>query len=640
MDYQTLRALDPGEFEDAAGGYRGTSEMAGQSKDSIDHEITARMRTDLAGQARDAALGQLRQLSRNFHYAQVECGLVSAALRALAADFRAAKATLDGAVADARAQKLTVNPDGSVTFPAGGDAVDGEIPAGGTVTGTPKGTSDGEPGGGPGADAPPLDPGGTAGDLADALERQAAHAHPNPHYGAAVAYADRIATAVHEATEADEKWAPKLRKLRADDDLTVSHADWADAGRDLSVVRKGAADYLADINGPPPDGTPKENAEWWRGLTAEERDAYVTLDPASVGRLDGVPATVRDEANRTVLAETRGTYELERAAIPPEPARYASNPNGSYPAAVQTAAWTDWNAKHGARKDYLDRAITAMQRIDDPFEGRAVPQHKKLYVLDFDASGDGKAVVALGDPDAADHTAVFVPGTNTEIEGLDGQIERVSKLQDAAMDRAPGESVSTISWLGYDAPEFGPADDHGPPEVNRDVAGQGRAEDGARDLRSFTEGLRQAREDSPGHLTVVGHSYGTTTIGVAAREGQGLHADEIIALGSPGMGVDHAAELQMDPQHVWIGSTQQDPVVKHLAGFTLGENPAMTDFGGQPMKVNDGGHSSYWDEDRASLRNQGRIIAGLKPELGPFYERGVAHKPVDIGPDGHHPVID
>lgn len=617
----TLDALKPSEFEDAATGYRTASGMASEAKDSLNTQITNRMRTDLSGKARDAALGQLKALAQNFHYAQVECGLVSTALNALAADLRAAKTKLDGAVADARAQKFSVNSDGSVTYPAAGDEVDGKVSEGGTVTGSPKGED--------GATSQPIDPSRTANDLAEALERQAKNANPNPNYAPALEYANRIATAVQEATEADDKWAPKLRTLKADDDLTVSHADWADAGRDMNGVRKGAADYLADIKTPPKDGTPKENAEWWKGLSAEERDAYVTLNPASVGALDGLPAEVRDEANRTVLAETRGKYELERAGIPPEPKRYMGNPNGSYPALVETAGWKRWDEKYGDRVAYLDKSLKAMRRIEDPFDGKAVPEHKQLYLLGLDAEGDGRAIVALGNPDTADHTAVQVPGTDTDVAGLDGQIDRISKLQDAAMDQAPGANISTISWLGYDTPE-----------VDLSVATQGRAEDAAPGLRSFTEGLRQTHEGSPTHLTVMGHSYGTTAIGAAASEGPGLGADDIIAVGSPGMTVDHAKDLQMDPRHVWIGSTQQDPIVKHAAGLTLGENPAMTAFGGQPMQVNDGGHSSYWDDDKPSLRDQGRIIVDLPPALGPYYERGSAHKQVDIGPDGHTPIID
>lgn len=127
---------------------------------------------------------------------------------------------------------------------------------------------------------------------------------------------------------------------------------------------------------------------------------------------------------------------------------------------------------------------------------------------------------------------------------------------------------------------------------------------------------------SGSHLTVIGHSYGSTMVGTAASEGTGLGADDIISLGSPGMNVETASELKVDPGHFWAGASQQDPVVRYFSGLTLGPNPASHDFGGQSMAVNDGGHSSYWDQGREgeSLRNQARVIVGRPARLGPYYD--------------------
>ncbi|MEK8109345.1 alpha/beta hydrolase [Micromonospora sp. M12] len=41
---------------------------------------------------------------------------------------------------------------------------------------------------------------------------------------------------------------------------------------------------------------------------------------------------------------------------------------------------------------------------------------------------------------------------------------------------------------------------------------------------------------------MLGHSYGSLVVGVAARE-HGLAADALVFVGSPGVGVSHAAEL-------------------------------------------------------------------------------------------------
>ncbi|MGW7823975.1 hypothetical protein ACWGLF_39095 [Streptomyces puniciscabiei] len=131
MDLATLKALDPKEFLDAADGYRSTSDMAGAAKDRIDNEIAAAMRKSLNSEAATAAIGQLSELGKNFHYIQIECGLVSTALEAFSYEIEAAKKKLQAAIDGAQAAKLTVNADGSVTYPAGGEkGTDGKVPGG------------------------------------------------------------------------------------------------------------------------------------------------------------------------------------------------------------------------------------------------------------------------------------------------------------------------------------------------------------------------------------------------------------------------------------------------------------------------------------------------------------------------------
>src|ERR1044072_6975201 len=128
MDYATLKSLKPSEFEDAAHDYRAVSNMASQAKNDLESRIAANLRKTLKGAALEAAVKQLRNLGTNFHYAQVECGLVSTALNALDAELREAKNKLDAAIDAAEAEKFTVGYDGSVSFPAAGDKVDGKVP--------------------------------------------------------------------------------------------------------------------------------------------------------------------------------------------------------------------------------------------------------------------------------------------------------------------------------------------------------------------------------------------------------------------------------------------------------------------------------------------------------------------------------
>lgn len=136
MDLATLKAFKPSEYEEAADGYRTTGDMASEAKDAIDNRISVELRNQLEGEAAKAAVEELKSLSKNFHYAQTECGLVSTALNGFAFDIAAAKRKLEGAMEDARAGGCTVNANGSVSYPAGKKPGDEKTADGGTVTGS------------------------------------------------------------------------------------------------------------------------------------------------------------------------------------------------------------------------------------------------------------------------------------------------------------------------------------------------------------------------------------------------------------------------------------------------------------------------------------------------------------------------
>ncbi|MFF2380165.1 alpha/beta hydrolase [Streptomyces sp. NPDC058108] len=594
MDLATLRAIKPTEFSEAADGYRGTSDMASAAKDRLDNQIAVAMRNSLKGEAATAAIGQLTELGKNFHYVQVECGLVGAALEAFSYEVGAAKGKLDAALEGARAAKLTVNADGSITYPPSGDkGEDGRIPDGGTV-------------------------GGLTDSTAAALGRQSATFDPNPHHRLAQDYADQIAAALKAATEADEKWAPKLRALKADDDLTVSDRDWADASSDTKGVGGAGEAYLGSMPQPPADGSAKENAEWWQGLSAEERAAWVSMRPDLVGALDGLPATVRDEANRIVFDETRGTMRTELDSIPAPPANEWTWINsGGYASKVHTDEWMNWHNKYGDRYDSLTASLKGMESIQARFDATGNGGLPEAYLLKFDADGNGRAIVANGNPDTAHHQAVYVPGTTASLGKVDGDIGRMTDLWRVAHTEAHGESVSTITWLGYDAPQ----------NLVMDSPFEHYAYDGAPAFRDFMDGLDASHSGDGGpHRTVIAHSYGTTLVGAAAQTGH-LNADDVVLAGSPGVKVSRAADLDVPSGHVWNEEAAGDPV-PDVGRFGHGGSgwvvPSDPSFGARQMTTDTGGHSGYWDAGSDSLRNQARVVVGkggnveLKPPPDPW----------------------
>ncbi|MDI3407941.1 alpha/beta hydrolase [Streptomyces cavernicola] len=388
-------------------------------------------------------------------------------------------------------------------------------------------------------------------------------------------YRARIDKAIADAETASDEGSALLHQIDTFDLDKVYGAN--SAQEDAERV---ADAYGLDEKDIPNDKNPKENAAWWKSLSPAERQMYMDAYPQKVGWLDGIPSADRDEANRKSLELSLGAFrEKEEAGT------LGINDERRYSGLLEL-------------QDELDKA-----------DGTTKP-HRELYVLGIDADrGDGRALVARGNPDTADNTAIQVPGTDNDLSHMNEHIDRADRLQESAMAADKRASTSVVSWLGYDAPEF-----------NNSVGSEARARDGEQDLRSFTHGLRESHQGERTHMTVLGHSYGSTLVGAAASGGQGLDADDVVVVGSPGMTVDHASELNMDPDHVWAGYAPDDIVSDELADRTLGENPAEEEFGGNVFEVDTEGHTGYWDENSESLRNQGKIIAGRSPSEGQHQE--------------------
>ncbi|GAA3374333.1 hypothetical protein GCM10020367_37820 [Streptomyces sannanensis] len=392
-------------------------------------------------------------------------------------------------------------------------------------------------------------------------------------------YRARIDEAVTEAESASSEAAEVLRQIDPFD-LDKQYGG-AHAQEDAARV----AEFMGIDKKDVPDGKdPKRAADWWAGLGEDKQRFYLAAYSEQLGALDGLPAATRDHANRTVLDMRLNDYALREGDL-------------------------GYHDRYGYRsltalKDRLDRTDTA-------------PAHKQLYLLGFSTDNDGRAIVAVGNPDTARHTAVQVPGTSNQLDNVGSQIDRVSKLQNAAGQWSMGgaKDVSVISWLDYNAPEanFTLSD----PELNLGIATQGRAQAGAEDLRGFTHGLRAAHDGERTHLTVLAHSYGSTMAGAADAGGRGLDTDDMVVVGSPGLTVERADQLHVDPKHLWVGAASDDLVSNVTSGATLGADPKDSEFGAQRMYVDTSGHSGYWDDGSQSLKNQGRIIAGKTPHSSP-----------------------
>jgi pimeloyl-ACP methyl ester carboxylesterase len=360
---------------------------------------------------------------------------------------------------------------------------------------------------------------------------------------------------------------------------------------------KITADDLAAMKGK----TPAQVHDWWQNLSRDQQDQAIRDFPRVVGWMDGVPALDRDKANRIGLAQHKQNLQ-DRLA--------------------------DRSLGLDAQETYDE-----LQRVETIEKGLAKLGPRGL-LLGFDTSayqGDGKVIMAMGDPDTARHTGVWVPGMGTTLGGNTlGNLDRIIKMNDQAdaLTRQQDGDVSTVYWLGYDAPEV--------PAANLSVVLSVRSVAGRDTYVDFMQGLRHTHESDVGHLVAMGHSYGTTVLGEAAATHQ-LPVDDIVTAGSPGMHVGSANDLMSDPRHVWAGASDSDPVPRSGALLDSGnplvdsspllefaESKADADhglapndptFGGNSWKADTPGHTHYWDNDTESLKNQARVLAGTYDQV-------------------------
>lgn len=380
-------------------------------------------------------------------------------------------------------------------------------------------------------------------------------------------------------------------------------------------VSEGAgAPLAAPDHGPapaaPPGGGPAAVKAWWDGLSDADRAKVLQDAPDSVRNLDGVPATVRDSLNRDALDRE---IDTANAALK----------------ADQDQGYNPYTGGSGAVPDpALQDRVRGLLGLRDRLTGDGPP----AFLLELDTAADGKGVVATGNPDTAANVTTYVPGTMADLNSIGGDIHRADVMYDAAQ-KAGSPSTSVITWVGYDAPD-----------QLYNAGDESYADGGKGDLQTFQDGLRATHVGPASHNTVLGHSYGTTTIGHAARDG-GLNADDLVFVASPGVGVDHADQLHLDgvdqahvAEHVHSTTAANDlisitngkinPGPYQPGGpltsdhdVALGPNPADRPFGGDVFASAPGSpgllggpsgaaHSEYWDPGNPSLTSIGDIIAG------------------------------
>ncbi|HEY8525731.1 MAG TPA: alpha/beta hydrolase [Acidimicrobiales bacterium] len=357
----------------------------------------------------------------------------------------------------------------------------------------------------------------------------------------------------------------------------------------------GPASMYEAMRIPPPGTDPAEVAHWWSLLPREVRDRLIEEHCSELGQLRGLPAEDADRVNRlrlerdlTNLSERLRNVELTISGLQHTPSGHV-------------------DPELYRQRDELRAELANAQKVARQMQDldHRHPPGPPAYLLTYEAEGNGRFAVALGNPDTADNTGIVVPGTGHDVRhegGLFGPVGDGQRLYDQMNSADPGADNAVIVWMGADMP-----DEVWPSALNGTY---GDIEHGAAWLRDDVAGYRaahmQASGGSPGHTTVVAHSYGSYMTGEALEHG--MQVDDFVSVGSAGIDADGPAALGMSRDHVWGAAAPGDPVPDiewH------GQDPADEEFGGTVIATNDSeGHSEYYKEGSQSLANLGRIAVG------------------------------
>ena len=334
---------------------------------------------------------------------------------------------------------------------------------------------------------------------------------------------------------------------------------------------------------PAADATPAEVAHWWIATPPHLRRQLLARQAAALGGLAGLPTDVRDEANRRRLAILLRQLRAERDRL--------AGVLASVPLQLTRAA--------------LVKSMLAIAEGVERTLATLAGRRPAARLLTLDLAGAGRVAIGLGDVDRAGHVAVVVPGMGQDAgHGLAGTVRHAADLL-AEAGRQSVQSTAVVAWIGYAAPGW------------RQVPFAARARVGGRKLAVDLATLAAARTGEPAHVTLVGHSYGSTVVGAAMQVGP-RRADDLVLLGSPGVLADRVDRLGLSGRRVYVGEAAFDPVAD-LGAF--GADPGDQGFGASRVRVDPrpglpwpdevvAAHSHYFDPDSESLRNVARVVVG------------------------------
>ncbi len=392
--------------------------------------------------------------------------------------------------------------------------------------------------------------------------------------------------------------------------------------RSLATLRTDGLDpeTILGLDAPvqiPPPGTSAEDVhQWWTSLTPEDRQRLIAEHPGQIGNLNGVPVSARSDANMAVM-----TQDLDR--VRDVASRYGVSPDD----VVRDPAKYGLSATDITRYQNADQTKQSLDHDADN-------GHNPVYLFAYEPmafGGKGRAAIAIGNADTAKSTAVIVPGTSSSVKGgwLRDNHNDALNLYAEANAADPNNPTAVLAWMGYDAPN-----DFEDPRIATPML----ARTGGQALAQDVNGLWATHLGGGEHITVLGHSYGSTTVADAFAFG-GMHANDAVLVGCPGTDLaQNAASFHLDGGHVYVGDASTDPIgmigesdglSKQLFGdnlggellgtnLGLGTDPAADGFGSVRFRaevpgsdgINAHDHSHYYHPGSESLHSMADIASG------------------------------
>lgn len=364
---------------------------------------------------------------------------------------------------------------------------------------------------------------------------------------------------------------------------------------------------------PAPGTNPKIVNAWWKALGPEQQMRLIAQHSPDLGNLNGIPVNVRNEINRAMM-----TDDLDHV-------RDLANSRGvSAREVLGDPGWYGLAATDVARFNNAHRTEQGLAASAGAVDEQN--QHPDVFLLRYQPEafgGDGAAAIAMGDPDTAANTAVLVKGLGSGVkQGTLANPDGVRLYNEA--NRADWtRDTAVVMWSGYDAPDTA-AD----PGMYEPIM----ARTGGQALAADVNALAVTHQGPPTHITVVGHSYGSTTVADAAAE-FGMHADDVVLVGSPGTDLARAAaDFHLSPGgHLYVGDAShdqvswfgEDTIKTPFGGIGLGQDPAMDGYGSVRFKAEVPGyslnpfyeHSHYFDLGSESLFSIGDVVSGHSDAL-------------------------